>query len=96
MSCSIDLLLMEFLLLEIFKSGGQLSQVFPHSRVLKGQVIDLLLLLVKMLHHSLVLLVDFKLSLDAMVLLIQEVDLVLQLLHSLLIQILLILGLKLV
>ena len=87
---------MEFLLLEIFKSGGQLSQVFPKSWVLKCQVINFLLLLLKMLHNGLVLLVDLKLCLYTMILFVEEVDLILQLLHSLLIQILLILSLDLV
>ena len=87
---------MEFLLLEIFKSGGQLSQVFPKSWVLKCQVINFLLLLLEMLHNGLVLLVDLKLCLYTMIFFVKEVDLILQLLHSLLIQILLVLSLDLV
>ena len=49
-----------------------------------------------MLHDWLVLVEDIQLSLDPVILFVQKVDLILQLLHSLLIQILLVFHVKLV
>ena len=90
------LLSSEFNLLEVLKRGSELSQVGPKRTILLSQLINFTPELVHLVNCSSVALVDIEEDLDAMVLLVEEVDLVLELLHVALIRLLLVLLSKLI
>ena len=90
------LLAFEFDLLEILECICQLSQVSPELAILLGKLIDFPSQQVHMVDGGFVSHIDIKKDLNAMVLLVQEVDLVLKLLHVTLIGLMLVLLCELV
>ena len=87
---------LEFDLLEIFESGGEVAQIRSKLAILLGKLIDLLTKEIHLVNSCAVTHVDVKDGLNAMILLVKEVDLVLKLLHIALIGLLLILLRKLI
>ena len=77
--------------MEVFKRGCELSQVGPKCTILLSQLINFTPELVHLINCCSIALVDIEEHLDAMVLLVQEVDLILQLLHGSLVGLMLIL-----
>ena len=90
------LLSSEFNLLEVFKRGCELSQVGPKCTILLSQLINFTPELVHLINCCSIALIDIEEDLDAMVLFVEEVDLVLELLHVALICLLLVLLSKLI
>lgn len=81
----------EFNLLEIFKCIRQLSQLLSLLTVLLSQFINFFLQKVHVIYSCTVAHVDVEDGLDSMVFFVQEIDLILQFLHILLICLLLVL-----
>ena len=90
------LLSSEFNLLEVLERGSELSQVGPKRTILLSQLINFTPELVHLVNCCSIALGDIEEDLDAMVLLVEEVDLVLELLHVALIRLLLVLLSKLI
>ena len=87
---------LEFDLLEIFESGGEVAQIRSKLAILLGKLINLLTKEIHLVNSCAVTHIDVKDGLNAMILLVKEVDLVLKLLHVALIGLLLILLRKLI
>jgi len=83
-------------LLKVFQSRRQVAQLSPHHAVFMGQLFDLFLQKVHVIHDSPVSIVHVKQRLNAVILFIEEVDLVLQLLHVPLVDFVLVLHVNLV
>ena len=79
----------EFNLLEVLERGSQLSQVGPKFTIFLSKLIDLTSELVHLINCRPIALVDIEEHLDTMVLLVEEVNLILELLHVALICLLL-------
>ena len=90
------LLSLELDLLEILQSRSQLSQVRSQLAILLRELIDLFPEQVHLIDSSSVSIRDVEEHLDTMVLLVQEVDLILQLLHCSLVGLMLVLLCQLV
>ena len=90
------LLSLELYLLEILQSARQLSQVRSQLAILLGQFIDFSPKQVHLVDSGSVTICDVEEHLDTMVLLVQEVDLILQLLHGSLVGLMLVLLCQLV
>ena len=84
------LLSSELDLLEVFQSGSQLSQVASQLPILLSQFVNLFPKKIHLINSRPITVGDVEEDLDAMVLFVQEVDLVLQLLHRALIGLMLI------
>lgn len=94
-SKTIQLFGSEFSFLEILKRSSQLTQVFPKSLILKVSLVKLLTVLVEVVGHRFITFVDIQFCAHAVVLLVEEVNLISQLLGDLLIGVLLVLHVKL-
>ena len=75
--------------MEVFKRGCELSQVGPKCTILLSQLINFTPELVHLINCRPIALVDIEEHLDTMVLLVEEVNLILELLHVALICLLL-------
>jgi len=94
LAVAIELLLLELDLLVVFKCCCELTQVLTKSLVFKGKLIDFNPILFNVVRHCLVSSVKVKLSLDAVILLVEEVNLVLQFRHNFLVRLLMIFQIK--
>ena len=87
----IKLLLTVFNFLEVFQGSSEFSEVFSQCLVFKGELVDFSLLLIQMICDGFVFCVEIELSLNSMVFLVEEVNLILQLRDGLLVYFLLVL-----
>lgn len=71
------LLAFELNLLEVFQRLGQVSQLTSHRSVLLSQLIHLALQVVHVVHYGPVAIRHVKQGLDAVILLVEEVNLIL-------------------
>ena len=95
LAVAIELLLLEFNLLIVLQRSGELAEIFAQCLVFEGKFIDFRSVLFNVVSLCLVGSVKVKLGLDAVVLLVEEVDLVLQLGHNFFVRLLMIFQIQL-